>query len=108
MSYGRRFKPSRAAAKAFAETMHEIDIFCTENGIIQSSSSDSYYFTIDEQSYRVSNHSVEASRYHSHGKYHEEGRKDDTIYIHASKTRIIEIYTALQAGKKLDGRGNII
>ena len=40
--------------------------------------------------------------------YHEDGRRDDTIYIHASKTRIIEIYNNLKDGKKLDGRGYIL
>ena len=108
MSFKRRFKPSRTAAQAFAETMHDIDMFCTENNIVQSCTSDSYYFTINGQKYRVSNHSTESSCYHSKGRYHAEGRKDDTIYIHASKTRIIDIYKALQAGKKLDGHGNII
>ena len=77
----------------------------------------SYYFTIDGQDYRVSNHSVEASNaaafdytlgVQRRDLYHAEGRKADTIYIHASKTRIIEIYTDLAAGRKLDGRGNRI
>lgn len=34
-------------------------------------------------------------------------RRDDTIYIHASKTRVKEIYQNLEAGKVLDGRGNV-
>lgn len=29
-----------------------------------------------------------------------------TVYIHAGKTRIIEIYNDLKAGYQLDGRGN--
>lgn len=38
--------------------------------------------------------------------YHQDGREDNTVYIHASKTRIIEIYNDIVAGYKLDGRGN--
>lgn len=37
--------------------------------------------------------------------YHETKRKDNTVYIHAGKTRIIEIYNDLKAGYKLDGKG---
>lgn len=95
-----KWKPSKTALKEFAKKMDEIDEFCKNNGISQSTSSDSYYFDIDGQSYRVSNHSVESSKYHN-------GRKEGVIYIHASKTRIIEIYENLKAGKKLDGFGKI-
>lgn len=95
--------------------MVEINEFCVKNGIDQSRSSDSYYFTINGQEYRVSNHSVESSNrraFNSLGEkvreeYHSGGRENDVIYIHASKTRIIEIYENLKAGKVLDGRGNI-
>lgn len=109
-----KYKPSKAKAKEFAEQMQKINEFCNENGIIQSLSSDSYYFTINGQSYRVSNHTIETSNkkaYNAFGEkvrdtYHESTRRDDTIYIHASKTRIIEIYNNLVAGFELDGRGN--
>lgn len=115
MAYGRKWKPSRTAAREFAKQMNEIDDFCAKNGISQSRESDSYYFEINGQKYRVSNHSVEASNRRAYNydgeqirrKYHEGGREDDTIYIHASKTRIIEIYENLKAGKTLDGFGNI-
>lgn len=115
MGYGRKWKPSKTAIREFARQMSEIDEFCSENGISQSKSSDSYYFEINGQKYRVSNHSVEASNrraYNYEGEqvravYHEDGREDDTIYIHAGKTRIIEIYNNLKAGKTLDGFGNI-
>ena len=100
MGYFKHWKPSKTAIKEYARKMDEINEFCQKNSISQSTSSDSYYFDINGQSYRVSNHSVEASKYHH-------GRKEDTIYIHASKTRIIEIYENLKAGKKLDGFGNI-
>lgn len=112
----RKWKPSRSAAREFAQKMDEINRFCTENGISASASNDSYYFTIGGQSYRMSNHSVEASdraafdpitgeqrRELYHG-----GRNESTVYIHAGKTRIMEIYQDLQAGYKLDGRGNRI
>ena len=111
MAY-RRFKPSKTAAREFAAKMQEIDEFCTKNGISQSRSSDSYYFTINGKNYRVSNHSVEASdkaAYNELGEqvravYHN-GREAETVYIHAGKTRIIEIYNDLKAGYELDGRG---
>ena len=113
MAYGRRWKPSKAAAREFAETMKEIEDFCLENHISQSYRGDSYYFSLGGKNYRVSNHSVEASNraaYNDFGEmtrelYHEDGREDDVIYIHASKTRIMEIYNDLKAGYTLDGRG---
>lgn len=113
MGYG-KWKPSRTAAKEFANKMKEIEDFCAENNILMSRNGDSYYFTIDQQNYRVSNHSVEASNRGAYrddlGKvrelYHQNGREDNAIYIHASKTRIMDIYIDLKAGYKLDGRGN--
>lgn len=42
------------------------------------------------------------------GLYHPNGEEDDTIYITASKTRLIEIYTAIKEGKKLNRRGKVI
>lgn len=108
-----KWKPSKAKARAFAQQMEEIDKFCSVNGIEKSYSSDSYYFTIEGQKYRVSNHSVETSNskaFNEFGEqireiYHKDGRTEDTIYIHASKTRIIDIYTDLKNGYKLDGKG---
>lgn len=99
----RYWKPSRAKAKAFAETMDEIADFCFANNIVQSSRGDSYYFSVNGQKYRVSNHSAESST-----MYHPNGRDADTIYIHASKTRIREIYKAITDGLKIDGRGYVI
>lgn len=40
--------------------------------------------------------------------YHETERKDDTVYIHAGKTRIIEIYNDLKAVYRLNGKGHKI
>lgn len=108
MGYYRKWQPSKSAMKEFAQQMNEIEQFCLENGISSSRTNDSYYFTINNQNYRVSNHSVEKSNANSNGAYHKDGRRDDTIYIHASKTRIIEIYNNLKDGKKLDGRGYIL
>ena len=93
--------------------MNEISDFCSENGIRYSLSMDSYYFAINGQKYRVSNHTVEQSnrsaidelgRY-NHPIYHPNGRESDVVYIFASKTRIIEIYNDLKNGYELDGRG---
>lgn len=111
--YRYKWKPSKTAKKEFAEKMQEIDSFCNKNGIKQSSSSDSYYFRINGQKYRVSNHTIEASNRGAYDEvfgqireeYHPEGEKEDVIYITASKTRIIEIYKNLSEGKKLNRRG---
>ena len=115
MAY-RKWKPSKTAAREFAAKMSEINSFCSAHGIEQSSNGDSYYFTLDGQSYRVSNHSVESSNAHAYNSlgvqvrdfYHPGGREKNTVYIHASKTRIMDIYTDLKNGNKLDGHGNRI
>jgi ribosome biogenesis GTPase A len=113
MSY--KWKPSRAQARAFAAEMAEISEYCIAHGISQSASGDSYYFEVNGQSYRVSNHSVESSNAAAFDEltgekrreiYHEGGRKAGVVYIHASKTRIREIHQDLLAGYELDGRGN--
>ena len=112
--YGRKWKPSKAAAQEYAAKMQEVEAFCEEHGIQRSLSGDSYYFELNGKKYRVSNHSVEASNDGAFDDrtgeqvrplYHEGGREDGTVYIHASKTRIVEIYNDLQAGLELDGRG---
>lgn len=111
--YSHRWKPSKTAIREFAQKMDEIDDFVAKNGISQSANSDSYYFTINGKDYRVSNHSVEASNrgaYDQFGNqrrmlYHPGGRDKDTIYIHAGKTRIKDIYNDLMAGWELDGKG---
>lgn len=109
------WRPSKSAREEFAKNMAEIEKFCAEHGISASLSGDSYYFTVDGIRYRISNHSVEASNRGAFDEltgeqkrelYHQAGREDNTVYIHASKTRIIEIYNDIAAGYKLDGRGN--
>lgn len=111
MAYG-KWKPSKTAAIEFAQKMDEINEFCAKNGITASRTNDSYYFSLNGKNYRVSNHTIEASNkkaINSLGEkvrdtYHA-GRDDDTIYITASKTRLIEIYNNLKAGYQLDKRG---
>lgn len=114
MAYG-KWKPSRAAAREYAAKMDEVSAFCAAHGIEQSARGDSYYFTLNGQKYRVSNHTIEASNAAAvdpltgeqrRGLYHADGRRDDTVYIHAGKTRIIQIYEDLKAGYELDGKGN--
>ena len=115
-NFKRKWRPSKTAVKEYAQKMDEIGSFCAENGIEQSRAGDSYYFTVNGQKYRVSNHSVEASNKGAYNEiygktrelYHEGGRREDTIYIHAGKTRIMEIYNDLVNGYKLDGHGNRI
>lgn len=113
MRYFRKWTPSKTAAREFARKMREIEDFCAAHDICASASNDSYYFELNGKKYRVSNHTIEASNRRAfnsdgeqvRGKYHEDTRSDEVIYIHASKTRIIEIYEKLQAGYELDGRG---
>lgn len=114
MAYGRKWKPSKSQAREFAVQMEGIEKFCAENGIQVSSTNDSYYFTLNNINYRVSNHTVESSNkgmYDSLGNqirnsYHPNGREKNVVYIYASKTRIIDIYNDLKNGYELDGRGN--
>lgn len=116
MAY-RKWKPSKAAVAEFKSKMDEVETFLDHHPEISASlSRDSFYFTFNGTPYRVSNHSIEASNKNAYNwmgeqvreKYHEDGRDKDTRYIHAGKTRIIEIYNAIVSGKTVDGRGNII
>lgn len=114
--YKRRFKPTKQQAIDFAKTMDEIHDYCIQHNIKRSISSDSYYFTINDISYRVSNHTIEASNRKAFNelgeqireKYHDDKRDPEIVYITASKTRLIEIHSALLQGKKLDKRGREI
>lgn len=115
MGYNYKWKPSKKKIESFKNQMSEIESFCDNNNISYSQSKDSYYFFINGQEYRVSNHTVaksNAGAYHEYlGQirevYHEGGEKEDVIYITAGKTRIIEIYNNLKAGKILDKKGMI-
>lgn len=115
--YRKKWQPSRAKAREFAEKMQEIEEFCAKHAISASRTSDSYYFTVRGINYRVSNHTVEASNRKAFDDltgaqlrqvYHEGGRDPETVYITAGKTRIIEIYNDIVAGYQLDKRGNRI
>lgn len=113
----RKWKPSKAAVAEFKNRMDEVEEFLSSHlDISASMSRDSFYFVFDGVPYRVSNHSIEASNrgaYDRNGNqvrcmYHGDQRDKETRYIHASKTRIIDIYNAIVSGKKVDGRGNIV
>lgn len=108
MSY--RWKPSKTAAREFAAKMKEIDEYCVEHGIIQSRSSDSYYFVHDGVEYRISNHAVERSVDSYGNSYHGDSDeyREKTFCIHAGKTRLIEIHQLIIKGVKIDHRGNRI
>lgn len=108
----RKWRPSKAQAREFYKEMEELKEFCNENGIDYSHNMDSYYFTIEGRSYRVSNHTIESSNAGAYKdgvqireKYHADTREDSVTYIHAGKTRIRDIYNDLKAGYTLDGRG---
>jgi len=98
------FQLSKTKKREFVKRMNEIDQFCAENGITQSASSDSYYFTIGDKNYRVSNHSIYQSNrkaFDAFGNqirplYHDPESDKDLINIYAGKTRIIEIYNKLR------------
>lgn len=113
MGYYRKWKPSKTKAREFANTMDNISEFCQNNGIHQSKNGDSYYFTLNGKSYRVSNHTIAASNkgaFDDFGQqvrelYHKDGEEPNVVYITAGKTRIIEIYNDLKAGYCLDRRG---
>lgn len=108
---GYSWKLSKAKKQEFAKKMDEIWEYCCQNGISSSSNQDSYYFCVNGQKYRVSNHTIESSNrkaYNEYGqqirsKYYNDQRADDVIYIHASKTRLIEIHKKLIEGKNLMG-----
>lgn len=113
--YKRKWHPSKSAKAEFKNKMTEIEDFCNKNGIDRSLRNDSYYFMLNGKNYRVSNHTIEASNAKAYDAvtgekkrdlYHPDGREEDTVYITASKTRIIDIYNDLAAGYELDKRGN--
>ena len=112
--FKRKWKPSKSKVKQFAIKMNTITEFCNENNIQTSKNNDSYYFTLNGKNYRVSNHTIEKSNsaafdtdtgFQKRELYHDTKRDDSTVYIHAGKTRIIEIYNDLKAGYELDGKG---
>ena len=113
-----RYKPTRKEVEEFKNKMNEVEEFLDKHPNVSASlSRDSFYFELNGQHYRVSNHSIEASNARAYDKwtheqirekYHDDNRDKDTFYIHASKTRIIEIYNAIASGMKVNGRGQIV
>lgn len=112
--FKKKWKPSKSKAREFAMKMDKVTEFCNENNITASKSNDSYYFTLNGRNYRVSNHTIERSNsaafdtdtgFQKRELYHDTKRDDNTVYIHAGKTRIIEIYNNLKDDYKLDGKG---
>lgn len=112
-----KWKPSKAKKEEFKRQMQEIETFCDKNNISHSMSYDSYYFEINGQQYRVSNHTVESriGKIIDYDEFmqpirekmydFETTRDKEVIYIHASKTRIVDIYNDLKSGYQLDGNG---
>lgn len=47
--FGYKWKPSKAKIQDFKEKMCDIEEYCKNNDISRSSTSDSYYFTINGQ-----------------------------------------------------------
>ena len=86
---------STAEKRRFAQQMSAIDEFCRANGIEHIESGGTYRFTVRGRKYIVSNIHVP-----------KEAQIKDTTYIYAGQTRLIEIYSDLKNGAKLDSRGN--
>lgn len=109
MRFRKRF--SKTAKREFAIEMEEIRSYCDTNNIKYSKSMDSYYFRLNDKNYRVSNHTVESRNSETsvffRGHEVDATRESNTVYITASKTRLIEIYKALLEGKELDARGRV-
>ena len=111
-----KWKPNRAEAQEYKEQIEKINKFVEEKGITKSLNGSSYYFQLNGQFYRVSNHTIEASNKGAEdefgnilrAKYHQDGGDPNVTYITASKMRIIEIYTNLEKGLKLNKRGQVI
>lgn len=101
-----KWKPSKSAKREFAQKMDEVADFCKKNNITQSKAGDSYYFEIKGQQYRVSNHSINNSVYcdmaGNRHNYHSLEEIEKTIFIRASKTKIIEIYNQIKENGKYE------
>ena len=79
--------------REFALRMKRIDEFCKRHHILKSRGSDAYFFAINGRSYVIANRRRKVPQ--------------GTIFILASKTRIMKIYEDLACGIQLDVRGNI-
>ena len=86
------WNPSKEEKEKFAKEIEEINQFCKDNHILVTKNNNTYYFTVNNNDYVVSNKSKD---------YY----KGKAIYINASKLRIKQIYSDLQAGLKLNSKG---
>lgn len=93
--YKRKYNLSKTKIKEYKEKMKEIEEFCKENNIKPYCNYDYYEFELNGINFTVQNFATPTST-------------ENEVYIYASKTRIIEIYNNLKAGKKLDHRGYVI
>lgn len=91
-----------------------IDEFCMEHGITRSASGKSYYFRIRGRRYRVSDHfrwQSDCGMYDQVGNKIRESYKKEGIEereIRCGKTKIIQVYNALKAGKTVNEHGIIM
>lgn len=93
--YSRKWKPSKNQVRNFIQKMDDIETFCAAKNILSDGNKDAYFFDVNGIDYRVANYA---------------GPKNTTtnVYIYASKTRLIEIYTAIENGLRVDRRGYVI
>ena len=95
-----------------------IDIFCETNNIRHNKNYDSFYFTIQDTEYRISNHSIDSSIHYDKKQrkvinHHIDGNefKNSPDYCnqvkcyYASQNRLEKIYRDIQAGLQLDNHG---
>ena len=106
-----KWKPSKAAAREYAEKKESLNSFLAKNQQIRSSlSQNSFYFEVNGKSVRISNHTVKAS---DRGCFDEFGNELRNSYhaekydieITASPLRLEQIYNDLLAGHELNKRG---
>lgn len=85
----------------FIEFLQEVEEYCYRNNIV--SCPPSYYFTIRNKRYRVSNHRLSERK----GKDKVKGAKG-CYSIVTSMFNLIPIHKALLAGKQVDAMGNVL
>ena len=107
------YKRSKADRAEYARQMIQIEQYCERNDIDKSRMGDSYYFSHNKVSYRVSNHTIaksDAGMFNDFGEkvresYH--NNDENVVCFTASKTRIIEIHKNIVAGLTLNKHGNV-
>ena len=95
--YGHKSKYNLSQKKIteYKRKMREIEKFCKENNIKASYNYNNYEFELNGIKYTIQNCATPPST-------------ENEVFIYAGKTRLIEIYDCLKAGKKIDRRGNVI